>query len=80
MDKHRMVHASNHRYGCIKTNQQTMLLSQRMMLQHCTTHTVPCRQRIMWQHRHEHPSTRDGSNDIDLIDNMCTSTETETGL
>ena len=46
---------------------QTMLLYQCMTLQHFTTHTVACQQRMMWQHWHKHPSTRDGSDDIDLI-------------
>ena len=44
-----------------------MPLSQRTMLQHFTTHTVVCRQRMMWRHQHKHPLTRDGSDDIDLI-------------
>ena len=47
---------------------QTMPLFQHTMLQHFTTHTTACRQRMMWQHRHEHPLTRDGSDDIDLIE------------
>ena len=52
----------------INIQYQAMLLSQCTMLQHFTTHTVACQQRMMWQHRHEHPSTRDGSNDIGLIE------------
>ena len=39
-----------------------------MMLQHFTTHTVACRQRMMWQHQHKYPSTRDGSDNVDLIE------------
>ena len=52
----------------INIRYQNMPLSQCMMLQHFTTHTVAYRQRMMWQHQHKHPSTRDGSNDIDLIE------------
>ena len=43
----------------INIQYQTMPLSQRTMLQHFTTHMVACQQKMMWQHRHEHPSTRD---------------------
>ena len=52
----------------INIQYQTMLFLQCTMLQHFTIHTVACQQRMMWQHRHEHPSTRDGSNDINLIE------------
>ena len=51
----------------INNQYQNMPLLQCMMLQHFTTHTVAGQQRMMWQHWHKHPSTRDGSNDIDLI-------------
>ena len=34
----------------INIRYQNMPLSQRTMLQHFTTHTVACRQRMMWRH------------------------------
>ena len=52
----------------INIQYQNMPLLQHTMLQHFTTHTVACWQRMMWRHRHKHFSTRDGSNDIDLIE------------
>ena len=51
----------------INIQYQNMPLSQCTMLQHFTTHAVSCQQWMMWWHQHKHPSTRDGSGDIDLI-------------
>ena len=52
----------------INIQYQNMPLSQCMMLQHFTTHAVSHWQRMMWRHQHKHASTRDSSNDVDLIE------------
>ena len=52
----------------INIRYQNMPLSQCTMLQHFTIHAVSCQQKMMWRHQHEHPSTRDSSNNIDLIE------------